>query len=131
MDAALGEGKPACGDAAIERREVSGRHIERGAVRLLIAHQSATRLIRHVQPLVQIECDGVGLLETGDQRAQIGHQCRERAERAVNVEPQSLIARDLCEGAQVVGSAGVDGARVPDDADRPATLGLVRGESLA
>jgi len=72
LHATLGEREAPGRDAPVEGREIRRRHVERGPVRLLIADEGAADLVGHVQPLVQIERDGIGVLESCDERPQLG-----------------------------------------------------------
>lgn len=56
----LAEPRLAVGQAALRRRQVVAPGRERGAVRGLVLHQHAARVVRHLQPFVEIEGDGIG-----------------------------------------------------------------------
>ena len=68
--------------------EVLGRERERASVRRLIAHEHAAGFKLHVQPLVEVQRDRIGPFHAGQLRAQIGRQGGQRADCAVDVEPQ-------------------------------------------
>jgi len=128
LHAALGEREAAGRDAPVEGREIRRRHVERRPVRLLIADEGAADLVGHVQPLVQIERDRIGVLESRDERPKLGDQRGKRAERAVDVEPGLLVPAERRERAQVIGRARIHGAGVAHDADRSPSGGSVGGE---
>ena len=119
LDAQLGEGQPAGHDAARRRVEIARGGREGGAVRVGMADQREPDLERQVAPLVQIHRERVGLLHAGHAVAERRRQRGERAERAVHVEPEPLLAAERGERAQVVGGAGVHRAGVADHAERP------------
>jgi hypothetical protein len=73
----------------------------------------------------------IGVLEARDERPQLGHQGRERAERAVDMEPEVLCSAQRGEGVQVVSGSGIHRPRVADDADRAPACRLVLRERVA
>ena len=77
---------------------------------LSVAYEDETGVVGNLAPLVKIEGDGIGALDAVEERGELGRQLREGAERAVDVEPELLAARELGEPRQVVDRADVDGA---------------------
>ncbi len=68
-----------------------------------------------MQPLVEIEGDRVGAFDTGDAFAQARRELSHRAERAIDVKPQPLVAREIGEFVEVIDTAGARAARGRDD----------------
>ena len=130
LHAALGEGEAARRDAPVERCEIRRVHHEGGAMRALIANQRTTHLIGQVHPLVQIECDRVGLLESRDQVPQGRSDSGQCAERAIDVKPEVLVLADRRQRVQIVRRAGIDRSRVADNADGPPAGRAIRRQDL-
>ena len=70
-----------------------------------------------MQPFVQIECERMRGLDSGEAWSQLRRENSQGAERAVDVKPKLLVATQIGEGGEVVGSAGVDRPRGADDAE--------------
>ncbi len=64
-------------------------------VQRTVAHELGAGIVRHVQPLVQIERQRIGALDAGDERTLVRRELRECAERAVDVKPHAFVARDV------------------------------------
>ena len=58
----------AAGEAARVAAQIVGRHGERRAMQVAAAHQHAAGVVGHVQPLVEVESQGVGALDAGEAR---------------------------------------------------------------
>ena len=73
--------------------QVRGAPGERLAVQLGVPEQHEADAVRHVQPLVAIDRQRVGALDACDERRRGWPQAEERAERAVDVEPEAVRSR--------------------------------------
>ena len=79
-----------------------------------VAHQDKAGVVRHLPPFVEIERDRVRLLDAGKPRRDVGRHDGERADGAVDVEPECLPPRDAGKRRQVIDGAGIDAARRAD-----------------
>ena len=70
-----------------------------------------------MHPLVQVEGEGIGVGHGRHSRLDGRRQSRERAECTVDVEPEALLAADVCQCVEVVDRAGVHGAGVAHDCE--------------
>ena len=118
----------AAGEAARGALEIAGVEGEGGAVQVAAADQHAAGVVLDVEPFVEVEGERIGTLDAGEQRPVRGAQDRERAERAVDVQPEALLARDVGERGEIVDRAGVDRAGGADDAERPQAEPPVGGD---
>jgi hypothetical protein len=75
-----------------------------------VAHQNESGVVGHLAPLMKIEGQRVRALDALEPRRQIRSQNRQRAKRAIHVEPKPLAAADAGQGVQIVDRPGVDGA---------------------
>ena len=90
-----------------------------------LAHEQATDLERHGQPLVRIERDRVGPGEIGQGRSTALGQDREGAVGAIDVEPDATLVAHIGQGADRVHRAGVGAAGIRTDEERQAIGGDV------
>ena len=77
----------------------------------LITKQQTTGINRHVEPLVRIERNRIGALNTAEQWTLRFIQRRQRAISAINVEPKIEFLCDCRNVGQLIDSAGVDSTR--------------------
>ena len=90
--------------------------VERWATRSRTS--SAAHFVLEIAPLVQVEGQGVAAGESTQRGPQAWRKVGQGAEGPVDVEPEALFGAQIGERLQIVDGAGVDGARVADDADR-------------
>ncbi len=106
-------------------RHVVGARGERARQRARVAAQEQAGPHRHREPLVGVEGQRVGLLEAGQQAAQLGHQRRGAAPGGVHVQPQLLAPRQRPELGQGVDGPGAGGARGGHDQEGQQALRAV------
>eukprot|EP00962_Isochrysis_galbana_P024680 scaffold7578_cov121-Isochrysis_galbana.AAC.8 len=70
--------------------QVVGPVVKGVDVRVAIAHQHTAGIVRHVQPLVEVEGQRVGAAQARQAGSSQGRQHRRSAEGAVHVEPELL-----------------------------------------
>ena len=128
VEAAIGEWQSAGDHPTRCRCEVAGICCERSAVCLGIAHEHAGALDRERSPLVQVEAYRVRQLETRNLRAQRIRQVRQRAERAIDVEPEPLNVAQRRERDEIVGRASVHRPRRTDDTEWHQPRGAILGD---
>ncbi len=104
--------------AAALAPQVGGGGGEGVEVRLAVAHDQEAGVVGHLAPLVEVEGDRVGLREAGQQRTQRGREHAQRAERAVDVEPESFAIGDPGQRGEVVDRADVHGSGGSGDEER-------------
>ena len=80
-----------------------------------VAHQDEAGVIGHLPPFVEIKRDRVRLLDAGEPRRDVRRHDGERADGAVDMEPELFLAGDGGERRQIVDGAGIDRARRADD----------------
>ena len=85
---------------------------------LAVAHQQEAGVVRHLPPFVEIERDGIRALDAGKPRRELGRQNAERAEGAVDVKPEPLLAAQSRKRREIVDRADVDRAGGADDEER-------------
>ena len=83
----------AAGEPARGALEIAGLEREGGAVQLAAAHQHAAGVVLDVEPLVEVEGQRIGTLDAVEQRPMGGAEDRERAERAIDVQPEVVLRR--------------------------------------
>ena len=59
-----------------------------------IAHENESGVVGRLSPLMKIERQRIGALDSREPRREIGRQHGKRAKGAVDVEPELLAARD-------------------------------------
>src|ERR1017187_4926027 len=77
------------------------------AMQPAVAHQNESGVIGHLAPLMKIECQRVRAFYALEPRRQIRSQNRQRAIRAVDVEPEPLARAEAGKGVEVGGGPGV------------------------
>src|SRR6185312_11216555 len=95
------------------------------------AHQRTANVIGHVEPFMQIECQRVRALHAPQRGTQSGRQSGQSSEGAVHVKPQRLLAAEICEGGEIVDSAGIDRSCIANDANWTFALLPVGGNCTA
>ena len=73
-----------------------------------VSHKDESGIVRHLPPFVEIERNRVGLLNAGEPRRKIGRHDSERANGAINVEPEFFPVRDAGERREVVNGSDID-----------------------
>ena len=89
-------------EAARRRLQIFRRDRECAAMRSGIPDQDAAGFERCVQPFMWIERHGIGTLDSGDAICILGGDGHERADAAVDMEPEILFCRQFCETLQIV-----------------------------
>ena len=131
LEPVVGEPRRAGGRTARRPREICGIRRERIAMRELVAEEHAAHAVRRVQPFVRVERERVGAFDPAHQMRVRGTRRGQRAERAVDVQPQAFFRADVRERAEVVERAGVDAARGADDQERTVARGAIGGDPRA
>ena len=80
---------------------------------------------------MEVERQRVGSLDSGDERLEFGRERGQRAECAVDVEPQLFAHREIGECRERVDRAGSNGAGVSDDEERARAGGAIGGDRRA
>ena len=114
----VGEPRLAAGGAALGAHQVRRFVGEGRPVQRAVAHEHDPRIVRDVQPLVEVESQRVGALDPIDAMAQRRREPRQGPEGAVDVEPQAFVARAIGDRGQVVDRTGARAARRGDDRER-------------
>ncbi len=99
--------------------EVGRSVLKDAALQVGVARELDGGVVRHVQPLVQVDADGVGLGPSLEQVCVGRGDGREPTERRVDVQPERVAVFQVGDGADVVEVDGVDGSRVRHDDRRP------------
>ena len=86
---------------------------ERLPMDLAPADQDAARVVLDVQPLVKVEGERIRPLDAGELRPQLRIEGRQRAEGAVDVQPQVLCGGEVGERGEIVDRAGAPVPAVP------------------
>ena len=95
---------------------------------LAVAHQDEAGIVRHLCPLVKIECQRVGLLNSLEPRGQFRREHGQRTKGAVHMKPELLFRAKLRDACQIVDGAGVDRSCGSDNEERRATCLPIRGD---
>ena len=96
-----------------------------------IFHEQTAKLVRLEQPLVRIECDGIGASQAGKCCAAAFGDNGSRAVCAVDMQPQSFALAQVRECIKRVHGAGVGGAAVGHYAERQSpSRAIVRNRNL-
>ena len=88
------------GEPARRARQIGAGAHEGLPMRFGIAHEKKARVIRHLQPFVKIERDRIGAIDSVHEMLQFGRQRAERAEGAVDMEPQIFRRAEIGERAR-------------------------------
>ena len=83
-----------------------------------VAHQRAACFKRRMQPFVRIERQRICGLDTVGHMAVCGRNLDQRANAAVNVEPDIFAAADFANGLQIINRTGVCCSRRGNHAGR-------------
>ena len=75
-----------------------------------VAHQNESGVIGRLAPLMKIESQRIRALDAFEPRRQIRSQNRQRAARAIDVEPEPFATADGGQSVEVVDGPGVDRA---------------------
>ena len=91
--------------------EIRRRRRERALVQGGIPDERGAAVVRHVEPLVAVEGDGVSPLDPVHEVPGRGRERREETERAVDVEPRAVLLGQIGQLGDRVEPTGVDLAR--------------------
>jgi hypothetical protein len=118
-------------DAAGGDLQVIGIRGKGAAVQLPVADQCAADIEGGMQALVQIERERIRPLDPGNQMPVVGRNRDQRADAAVDMQPQALIAAKVGNRVQIVDCAGGGAAGGGDHASRFQSLRPIRGDGFA
>ena len=83
-----------------------------------VTEQDAANLKWGMQPFVWVEGHGIGARNAGDAIGVRGGDRQQRADAAIDVEPETLVRRQVRERFQIIDGAAVDRAGRCDEASR-------------
>lgn len=106
-----------------EGAEVGGGVLEDAGLQVASAGELDGAVVGDVEPLVQVDADGVGGVEARGEVGVVRGERGEGAEGGVGVQPEVVARAEGGDGGEVVEVDGVDGARVGDDHRRAGGVG--------
>ena len=99
-------------------------------MRAAVANQNETGIVGHLPPLVKIESDGIGELQSGQTRCDLGREHGQRSIGPIHMEPQAFPLGDIGYRAQRIDRAGIDGAGSGGDEERRKALRAILRNGL-
>ena len=99
------------GEAARVSAQIRDGSRESGVMGRRIAHHDAAGIVGNLRPFVEIEGNRVGALDAGEQRPQRRRKHRQRAERRINMKPQTVTTAAVGDRGQIVCRAHIDTSR--------------------
>ncbi len=77
---------------------------------IAVADEQEAGIVGHLSPFVEIERDGIGVLNSGQSRRQRWRENPQRAKGAVDMKPESLFAAQRLQRAKIVDRTDIDGS---------------------
>src|SRR5690242_12939825 len=75
---------------------------------ITVTDEEETGIVGHLSPFVEIERDGIGVLNSGKSRRERRRENAQRAEGSVDMKPESLFAAQRLERVKIVDRADID-----------------------
>ena len=97
---------------AARLHQIGGRHRHGRAMRLRVAHDRDAAVVGHVEPLVRIRRPRIRKLDAVGDAAHVAARACPKAERAVDVQPRTALARHVGDRAQRIERTRVHVARL-------------------
>ena len=87
-----------------------------------VSNENEARIVWNLAPLVEVEGNRIGALDTLQSRRNLGSKHGESAIGTIHVEPELPAAGDTGDGRKIIDCADVDGTGCSDDQERKQTL---------
>jgi hypothetical protein len=95
--------------------QIGRRRIECLQMHPTVAHQHKSGIVGNLCPFVEVEGNRIRAFDTCKVRRQFRRHHRQRAERAIDVECQVVLAADVGKHVEIVDRTAIDAARGRDD----------------